>query len=48
MILFFSLKKIQLEQLMEIKKSSLASLICDNTDTIGRIQPIAFLRPESW
>ncbi|KAH7636454.1 hypothetical protein HUG17_10424 [Dermatophagoides farinae] len=36
------------EQLMEIKKSSLASLICDNTDTIGRIQPIAFLRPESW
>ncbi|KAF7496118.1 Chorion peroxidase [Sarcoptes scabiei] len=35
-------------QLMEIRKSSMAGLICANTNTISRVQPLAFLRPEGW
>lgn len=34
------------EQLAEIKKSSLARLICDNSDTIQAQSPKAFIRPE--
>ena len=34
-----------LDQLAEIRKVSLASLICENADTISKVQPLAFLRP---
>lgn len=37
-----------LDQLAEIRKSSLAALICENADSIGKIQPLAFLRPGGW
>lgn len=35
-------------QLAEIKRVSMARLICDNSDFIERIQPLAFLRPTEW
>lgn len=35
-------------QLSEVKHASLARIICDNSDTIERIQPLAFLRPSEW
>lgn len=35
-------------QLSEIKHTSLARIICDNSDTIERIQPLAFLKPSEW
>lgn len=35
-------------QLSAIKHASLARIICDNSDTIERIQPLAFLRPSNW
>ncbi|UYV81295.1 hypothetical protein LAZ67_20000682 [Cordylochernes scorpioides] len=33
-----------LDQLDEIRKSSLARLMCDNTEGIVRLQPLAFIR----
>lgn len=36
-------------QLAEIKRgASIARIICDNSDTIERIQPLAFLKPSNW
>ena len=36
-------------QLAEIKRgSSMARIICDNSDQIERVQPLAFLRTTSW
>lgn len=35
-------------QLTEIKRTSIARLICDNSDSIERVQPLAFLRPSEW
>lgn len=35
-------------QLGEIKRVSMARIICDNSDSIDRIQPLAFLRPSDW
>ena len=35
-------------QLSEIKRTSLARIICDNSDQIERTQPLAFLRAASW
>lgn len=35
-------------QLAEIKHSSLARIICDNSDSIEKTQPLAFLRPSEW
>lgn len=36
-------------QLAEIKRgASMARIICDNSDTIERIQPLAFLKPTNW
>ncbi|MPC38868.1 Chorion peroxidase [Portunus trituberculatus] len=34
-------------QLLEIRKSSWARVICDNTDTIRAIQPLAFQLPNN-
>lgn len=36
------------DQLSEIKHASLARIVCDNSDAIERIQPLAFLRPTNW
>lgn len=36
------------DQLSELKHVSLARIVCDNSDAIERIQPLAFLRPTSW
>lgn len=35
-------------QLSEIKRTSLARIICDNSENIERIQPLAFLRQANW
>lgn len=35
-------------QLTEIKRASMARIICDNSDAIERIQPLAFLKPTEW
>lgn len=35
-------------QLSEIKRVSLARIICDNSNNIERMQPLAFLRPSEW
>lgn len=35
-------------QLSEIKHASLARIICDNSESIERTQPLAFLRPSEW
>lgn len=35
-------------QLAEVKKTSMARIICDNSDEIERVQPLAFLRPSEW
>lgn len=35
-------------QLSEIKHTSLARIICDNSESIERTQPLAFLRPSEW
>jgi peroxidase len=35
-------------QLNEIRKSSLAAMVCDNGDAIEHIQPLAFLQPGDW
>lgn len=34
-----------LVQLQELRKSSLARLLCDNSDDMALIQPLAFLKP---
>ncbi|CAG2107774.1 unnamed protein product, partial [Medioppia subpectinata] len=36
------------DQLREIRKTSLARLICDNGDQIKIMQPLAFLQPINW
>merc|ERR1711923_370357 len=36
-----------LPQLNEVRKTSMARIICDNTDEIDRIQPLAFKMPTS-
>merc|ERR1711963_260178 len=36
-----------LSQLNEVRKTSMARIICDNTDEIDRIQPLAFKMPTS-
>lgn len=35
-------------QLSEIKRSSLARIICDNSEGVERIQPLAFLKHANW
>lgn len=35
-------------QLAEIKRSSLARIICDNSEAIERMQPLAFLQASEW
>jgi peroxidase len=35
-------------QLSEIKRSSLARIICDNGEAVDRIQPLAFLKHANW
>ena len=35
------------QQLDEVRKTSMARIICDNTDEIDRIQPLAFKMPTS-
>lgn len=38
-------KIIILVQLQELRKSSLARLLCDNSDDMALIQPLAFSKP---
>jgi len=35
-------------QLSEIKRSSLARIICDNGEAVDKIQPLAFLKHANW
>jgi hypothetical protein len=36
------------QQLMEVRKTTLAGILCDNTDSIGVVQPRVFELPDKY